>query len=262
MERLLGKATDMLFTQSQEDALSAVQDGIRPAEKVAWIGNGVDITQFQPGPARPEAKEVFGIPPAAPVVGFMGPIIAEKGVLELVDGFEQALQAVPDAYLLMAGDTINGDRDLRTKEIIRSKVTEGPLASRVVFAGYQEDITNFMQAIDLFALPSHREGMPRSIIEAMASGKPVVATNIRGCREEIVPGVTGMIVPLRDGEALGKAMARLLSSPGLARRMGDQGRQRAETLFDENLVLEREIQVYQKLVEEKLHQNAFKKSAA
>jgi glycosyltransferase involved in cell wall biosynthesis len=86
----------------------------------------------------------------------------------------------------MAGDVINGDRDLGTKEIIRARVEKGELASRVIFAGYQEDITSFMRAIDLFALPSHREGMPRSIIEAMASGKPVVATNIRGCREEIV----------------------------------------------------------------------------
>ena len=261
-ERLLGKATDTLLTQSQEDALSAVQDGIRPDGKVAWIGNGVDMTQFQPGPPRPEAKASFGIPPAAPVVGFMGPIIAEKGVLELVEGFEQALKSVPDAYLLMAGDVINGDRDLRTKEIIRARIEKAKLASRVIFAGYQEDISSFMQAIDLFVLPSHREGMPRSIIEAMASGKPVVATNIRGCREEIVHNVTGLIVPLRDGEALGKAMARILSDPALARRMGDAGRQRVEARFDERLVLDREVQVYQKLVEEKLHQDACGKSPA
>lgn len=261
-ERLLGKVTDMLLTQSQEDALSAVLDGIRPAGKVTWIGNGVDIRQFPPGPPSPEAKASFGIPPAAPVVGFMGPIIAEKGVLELVEGFEQALKSVPDAYLLMAGDTINGDRDLGTKEVIRARVEKGELASRVTFAGYQEDISSFMQAIDLFALPSHREGMPRSIIETMASGKPVIATNIRGCREEIVHNVTGLIAPLRDSEALGQAMARILSDPALAQRMGDAGRQRAEELYDERLVLDREAQVYQKLVEEKLHQNAFGKSPA
>ena len=77
-ERLLGRATDMLLTQSQEDASSAVEDGIRPADKVRCIGNGVDIMQFQAGSASPEAKTSFGIPTGSPVIGFMGPIIAES----------------------------------------------------------------------------------------------------------------------------------------------------------------------------------------
>jgi glycosyltransferase involved in cell wall biosynthesis len=74
--------------------------------------------------------------------------------------------------------------------------------------------------------------------------------------------VTGLIVPLRDSDALGKAMSQILSDPALARRMGDAGRQRAEALYDERSVLDREVQVYQKLVEEKLHQDAFGKSPA
>ena len=262
VERLLGKVTHTLMTQSQEDAESAVRDGIRPRDRVVWIGNGVDLRLFQPGPGDPAAKESFGIPGPAPVVGFMGPIIAEKGALELVDAFDKTLQAVPDAYLLLAGDVINGDRDLQTKETIRQKIEGSQLATRIIFAGYQEDITSFMRAIDLFTLPSHREGMPRSIIEAMASGKPVVATDIRGCREEVVPGVTGIIVPLRDSDALSHAFVKILSDSALARRMGDQGRRRAEALYDERDVLEREVQVYLRLVQEKLHQNAFAKSPA
>lgn len=262
VERLLGKATHTLMTQSQEDAESAVRDGIRPRDRVVWIGNGVDIDLFQPSPGDPTAKESFRIPGSAPVVGFMGPIIAEKGALELVDAFDKTLQLVPDAYLLLAGDVINGDRDLQTKEIIRQKIEGSQLATRIIFAGYQEDITSFMRAIDLFTLPSHREGMPRSIIEAMASGKPVVATDIRGCREEVLPGVTGFIVPLRDSDALSNAFVKILSDPALARRMGDEGRRRAEELYDERDVLEREVQVYYRLVQEKLHQDAFAESPA
>ncbi|MCH8744251.1 MAG: glycosyltransferase family 4 protein [Chloroflexi bacterium] len=261
-ERLLGKATDRLMTQSQEDADTAVRDGIRPRDRVVWIGNGVDTRQFQPGPPLPEAKVRFGIPGAAPVVGFMGPIIAEKGVLELVDAFEQTLKAVPQAYLLLAGDVINGDRDLQTKEIIRQKLAGSRLADRVKFAGYQEDISDFMQAIDLFTLPSHREGMPRSIIEAMASGKPVVATDIRGCREEVAQHITGIIVPLKDSESLAKAITKILLDPEMAQRMGREGRRRAEALYDERDVLDREIQVYQKLVKEKLHQDVLVTSSA
>lgn len=260
-EKLLGKATDTLMTQSQEDAASAVKEGIRPSDKVVWIGNGVDIEQFLPGPASAEAKQLFGIPASAPVAGFMGPIIAEKGALELVDAFEQTLKSVPDAYLLLAGDVINGDRDLQTKEVIRQKLEGNNLSSRIVFAGYQEDISDFMRAIDLFALPSHREGMPRSIIEAMASGKPVVATDIRGCREEVVHDLTGLIVPLRDSQALAQAMIKILSDPELARRMGSEGRRRAESLYNEQDVLDREVQVYRKLVKENLPQDAFTASS-
>jgi glycosyltransferase involved in cell wall biosynthesis len=262
VERLLGKATHTLLTQSQEDAESSVRDGILPVNRVVWIGNGVDLRHFQPGPADATAKEFFGIPGSVPVVGFMGPIIAEKGALELVEAFEKTLESIPDAYLLLAGDVINGDRDLQTKEIIRQKIEGGELAARIIFAGYQEDITHFLQAIDLFTLPSHREGMPRSIIEAMASGKPVVATDIRGCREEVVQGVTGLIVPLRDSEALAQSFVKILSDSALARRMGDEGRRRAEALYDEREVLEREVQVYHKLVKETLHRNAFAESPA
>jgi glycosyltransferase involved in cell wall biosynthesis len=246
-EKLLGRITHTLMTQSQEDAASAVREGISPKERVVWIGNGVDISQFQPGPASGAAKQFFGIPESARVAGFMGPIIAEKGALELVDAFEQTLKSVPNAYLLLAGDVINGDRDLNTKEVIRRKLEGHQLSSRIIFAGYQENISNFMQAIDLFTLPSHREGMPRSIIEAMASGKPVVATDIRGCREEVVHDLTGLIVPLRDRQALAQAMTLILSDSGLARRMGSQGRQRAEDLYNERDVLDREIQVYRNL---------------
>jgi glycosyltransferase involved in cell wall biosynthesis len=82
----------------------------------------------------------------------------------------------------------------------------------------------------------------------MASGKPVVATNIRGCREEVVPGVTGLLVPVRNSQALAEAMVQVLGNPELARRMGQEGRDRAVALFDERLVVDRQLQVYRELV--------------
>lgn len=253
-ENILGKATDMLLTQSKEDALSAVQDGINSPDQVIWIGNGVNIEQFAGNAACPEAKESFGLPPFAPVVGFLGPLIAEKGVLELLDAFEQAYKVMPDLHLLMAGDVINGDRDLQTKAIIRGKLEGTELGDRVVCPGYQEDINRFMRSIDLFVLPSHREGMPRSIIEAMASGKAVVATNIRGCREEIDHTVTGLLVPVHDREALAHAMVQILADPDLSHNMGQEGQRRARACFNEKDVLDRQVWVYQHLVEQRLHQ--------
>ena len=264
IEKLLARfTTDMLFTQSQEDAATAVSEGIYPAYQVMWIGNGVDMEQFTPSQSAPAFKEAFGIPASAPVVGFIGRLVEEKGVLELLDAFRQALSVMPELRLLMVGDntvvghqasTIHDERDRRTREFVRSKVETLGLASSIVFTGYVEDVTKLMPAIDVFVLPSHREGMPRIIIEAMASGKPVIATDIRGCREEVVHDLTGLLVPVGDTKTLSEAMVRILSEPELACRMGCEGRRRAEAMFDERDVLDRQVRVYQQLVKERLSQ--------
>ena len=264
IEKLIGRtATDMLLTQSQEDAATAVNEGICPADQVIWIGNGVDMEQFTPSQFTSAFKQAFGIPASAPVVGFIGRLVEEKGVLELLDAFHQALSVMPELRLLMVGDnvvvghqasTIHDERDRSTRELVRRKVESLDLMSRIVFTGYVEDVTKLMRAIDVFVLPSHREGMPRIIIEAMASGKPVIATDIRGCREEVVHDLTGLLVPVGDSKALSGAMVRILSEPELACRMGSEGRRRAEALFDERDVLDRQVHVYQELVRQRLNQ--------
>jgi lipopolysaccharide/colanic/teichoic acid biosynthesis glycosyltransferase len=164
------------------------------------------------------------------------------------------IEVVPEAMLLIIGDTLDSDRDKTAKLALRQAICNAGLTSRVVFAGFVEDVTDMMAAIDLLVLPSHREGMPRTIIEAMASGKPVVATNIRGCREEVVPDLTGVLVPVKEPEALATAITSLLSNPDLARQMGDEGRRRALEFFDEKIVLDRQIEVYRELVRRKLRQ--------
>jgi len=105
--------------------------------------------------------------------------------------------------------------------------------------------------MDVFVLPSWREGMPVTVIEAMASGLPVVATDIRGCREDVVDGVTGYIVPRQDAPALGQAILRLVSDPGLARTMGEAGRQRAVAEFDESTVVAQQVAAYRRLIEQR-----------
>ena len=93
--------------------------------------------------------------------------------------------------------------------------------------------------------------MPRTIIEAMASGKPVIASDIRGCREEVSHGETGLLVPVRDADALGQGIVDILKSPTLARSMGEKGRERAAQYFDEQLVMDRQLWHYARLVAER-----------
>jgi glycosyltransferase involved in cell wall biosynthesis len=110
-----------------------------------------------------------------------------------------------------------------------------------VLAGVRGDMPDLFAAMDVFTLPSYREGMPRTIIEAMHMARAVVATDIRGSREEVVPEVTGLLVPTRDARALEQAFLRLLRDAALRERMGTAGRERAVQLYDEALVVQKQI---------------------
>ena len=141
---------------------------------------------------------------------------------------------------MVVGGAFPGDRDGFQAELARL-VAQPPLKGRVHFTGYTEDIPPLMHLMDVFALPSYREGMPRSILEAMAAGRPVVATDIRGCREEVVEGETGFLVPTRDVAELANRLERLVVDPGLRARLGAAGQARAAAEFDEALVCERVV---------------------
>ncbi len=250
VEKLLGQMTHLVFTQSQEDAVNAVREGICSGSKVTCIGNGVEISRFM---ARPEgARMSLGLTAHDKVVGFVGRLVGEKGILELMEAMRPVVRAIPEAKLLIVGDKLNSDRDRKTRQLIANLLARHNLAPHVLFTGFIEEVPKVMSALDLFVLPSHREGMPRTIIEAMASGKPVIATNIRGCREEVVPGLNGLLVPVNDPASLAVAIISLLSDPKLARQMGDEGRRRARELFDERTVLDRQVRAYAEITRQRL----------
>jgi glycosyltransferase involved in cell wall biosynthesis len=104
-----------------------------------------------------------------------------------------------------------------------------------VFTGMRLDIPDMLSVMDVFALPSYREGFPQSVMEASAMGVPVVTTNVRGCREAVEDGKTGIIVPARDSSILAEAIKIILTNPDIARRMGEAGRRKALAEFDELL---------------------------
>jgi glycosyltransferase involved in cell wall biosynthesis len=253
VERLLGRITDMLMAQSQEDAATAVVERICPDHRVRWIGNGVDLRRFQYSSNGYRGK--LGLSERDLVVGFVGRMVGEKGIVELVEAMHLVAQRIPEVKLMLVGDTFDDDRDRKLKDTLRQKIASNGLASKVLLTGFVDEVPEVMAAMDVYALPSHREGMPRTVIEAMASGKPVVATNIRGCREEVVDGVTGLLVPVNDPQSLAQAIIKILSNPTMARQMGEAGRKRAVELFDEKLVIDRQVEVYRRLVGARLKEN-------
>lgn len=237
LERFGGRFTDLLFCQSSEDAEDAVSEGIAPAERVLAIGNGVDAERFDPGKVvgGEMVRSSLGIPKDAFVVGLIGRQVREKGVGEFLQAMTFLAELHPHVWVLLIGDRLVSDHAQGVGA--EFSAAQRALGKRLVAPGLRDDIPQLLTAMDLFCLPSWREGMPRTIIEAMMMAKPVVATDIRGAREEIVPEVTGLLVPVRSPELLADAIERCLLDPDWGKCMGLAGRKRALSLYDERNVV-------------------------
>jgi len=253
LERCAAAITDIVFVQSEEDWEEAVRLRIAPRDKLVHIGNGVDPSAFGGALHAHEAesfREEWGLG-SGPVVGFVGRIVHEKGAIEFVRAAGVVKRRVSGAKFVMVGEPLESDRDSCRDEVLRLRQELG-LGADLILTGYRKDVPAILASFDLFALPSYREGMPRALLEAMATGLPVVATSIRGCREEVADAETGILVPPRDHEALAAAIGRILLSPDLRAAMGRAGRERVLARFDERRIVAREIECLDGLAARKL----------
>lgn len=234
LERLGGRLTDTFLTVGEEEAADARRLGIH-AGAVA-CGNGRDPARFRPdAPARARLRAALGAAPDACVVVTVSRLVRHKGHVELL----AAMEAVPGATLWVVGERLASDHgeDLEPA-FARAAAALGP---RLVRLGYRHDVAALLAAADVFCLPSHFEGLPMSVIEAMLAGLPVVATDTRGPREQVVEGRTGLLVPPRAVPPLAAALARLAADPVLRARMGEAGRARALDRHDEAAVVARTL---------------------
>jgi len=242
LERMAGLWTDLLFTQSSEDARTAVAERIMREDRVLAIGNGVDVARFSPDKvgAGESVRESLGIPANAFVVGFIGRQVREKGIIEFLQAAEQLARTHLQLWVLLVGERLPSDHAAGVDDEY-AKAKEA-LGERLVAPGLRNDIPEMLAAMDLFCLPSWREGMPRTIIEAMMMAKPVVGTDIRGSREEVVHGETGLLVPVRSPDALAEAIGLFVANPAWGRELGIAGRIRALSLYNESSVVSTQLE--------------------
>lgn len=238
-EWFAGRFTHTLMTQSEEDAQTARRLGLCRTGDILAIGNGSDPDIFKPcddAAARAATRASIGTADDRPVILMAGRLVAEKGYGELITAMRDV-----DAELWAVGDRLSSDHAADINDTIRNVEADPALRERIRFLGYRDDMADLLRAADIFTLPSHREGMPRSIIEAMLTGLPVVATDVRGSREEVVDGETGLLVPVRDAAALARALQTLVADPARRHDMGAAGLERGRRLYDERLVIDRQL---------------------
>ena len=227
LERAAGRITDTFITVSEEEAADARRLGIHPAPVA--ILNGRDPARFRPDPAsRAALRAELGATGGECVVVAVSRLVRHKGWPELLE----AMRATPaHCVLWVVGDRLPSDHgEDMEPHLARAAQALGPRLKRL---GYRTDVPRVLAAADAFCLPSHFEGMPMSVIEAMLTGLPVVATDIRGPREQVVPGETGLLVPPMTVAPLAAALALLANDPALRAAMGEAGRTRARDRFDE-----------------------------
>lgn len=241
VEWALSARTDLALFQSREDLQQATRRRF-PVPK-RYLGNGVEDDWFGiPFPERRATRPLTLL--------FVGRLVREKGIIELLN----ALEGVPGVRLLVAGAALDSDRDDVTAEV-RYLASRPTLAGRVVELGLvsRAELRLHMAEADGMALPSHREGLPRSVIEALASGRPSIVTNIRGCRELVATGTNGWVVPPRSVAALRVAIADFAGcSAGRARALAEGARAGAQQ-YRETEVFKRLHQAYAEVLDAGQH---------
>jgi len=249
VEKIKCELSTFVFTQSEEDRVYAINNRIVTSEKIMTIGNGVDIDKFSPvfrERFRSEVRDEFGISYDSFVLTIVARLSKIKGYVELfkaIDLISDNLEE--DFYLLAVGDVVEDEPYPLRKEDLLNIISDKNLRKRIIFTGMRNDVNKILAGTDVFVLPSFLEGMPRSIIEAMAMGLPVITSNIKGCREEVINNETGILIPPGDVEALASAILKLYKERELRERMGINGRKRAEEEYDEKKVIEKEKRVFE-----------------
>jgi glycosyltransferase EpsD len=240
LERILARRTDVLITINDEDEALARQKF--PAGRVARVhGVGVDMARFAPVPPveRMVLRVRLGLPPEDPVLLCVAELNANKQQSLLVRAMPSVLTQFPRARLLLAGPDHFGGR-------IQALARELRVSHAVTFLGERGDVPQLLAAADVVLAASLREGLPVNVMEAMAAGLPVIATDNRGHRELIRPEETGLLVPPTDACAMAGAILRLLGDPALRARMGQFARDRAEN-YALPKVLAELMEIYQEI---------------
>ncbi|MEX2250749.1 MAG: glycosyltransferase family 4 protein [Acidimicrobiia bacterium] len=244
LEWIASRFSDAELIQSPEDFDLLWRRGFMPRSKLRLLGNGVDLDRFRPNPEqRVQVREELGLMDDQIAVGLVARLVEEKGVPELIEAAER----LDDRYVVF----IVGPRDHEKADAVSEELLARAETKGVRFLGMRQDVDRIYQGLDIFVLPSHREGFPRAAMEAAASGLPVIATDIRGCRQVVDDGVSGILFPVRDVRALTGAIIQVGADAELRLLMSSASVDRARARFDEREIVNRVMGAYAEVAKRK-----------
>lgn len=251
IEKYAATITDLILTQNHEDIATAKKLRLCPPEKLGYLGNGVDIERFNRSQLNSESqsqlRQSLGIPDDSLVIGTIGRITRKKGSGYLIEAAGQLICEFPNLYIIVIGSQLSTDPEPFQIELNQRIKTLG-LEKHVILTGERKDIPELLGILDIFTLPTFtHEGLPRSIVEAMAMKLPIVTTDVRGCREAVVNEKNGFIVPSQNTTELAGALRKLLCNYQLRQSYGKASRERVEAEYNEEFVFKRLKQYYKEL---------------
>jgi glycosyltransferase involved in cell wall biosynthesis len=215
-----------------------IADGV-PAQRVTTVYEGIDLGRVEAAPKADLHAELW-LPHQAPVVGNVAALVPHKGQRHLIEAAAIVVKEIPDARFVIAGEG-------ELRPALERQIKEHRLEKHVFLAGFRPDILSVHKAFDVFVMSSVTEGLGTSLLDAMACGKPIVATTAGGMPEVVVNGRTGLLVPPRDHEAMAGAIVRLLRDEALRARMGEAGEARVREQFSSERMVQDTLAVYQRV---------------
>ncbi|MDP7385299.1 MAG: glycosyltransferase family 4 protein, partial [Nitrospinota bacterium] len=230
LERWCARFTDRIITLTERGRREHLDLGVGLPEQYSAIPSGLPLKNFFPDPGRGRrVRERLRIPPEAPVLGTVGRLTAVKDQRTLIAAAKILADRHPDLVVLLIGDGgLKGGLEAQTRDL--------GLEGRIRFLGWQSDVPELLNALDVFVLCSLNEGMGRALVEAMSSGLPVVATSVGGMPDLVEEGVSGYLVPAGQPDVLAAAVSRMLEDRGRLRSMGERSREKSAAYTVERMI--------------------------
>jgi glycosyltransferase involved in cell wall biosynthesis len=231
---------DCYVTVSEAIRRVLIQDGLAP-ERIWCVHSGIDLSKIERAPdRRAEVRAELGVPEGHTLIANVAHMADHKGQRYLIEAMPEVLASRPDVVCAIVGD---GELKAELEALARTLGVERAMR----FPGFRTDVPTVLKALDLFVMPSHMEGLGTSVLDAMAAGVPVVGTEAGGMPESIEHGVTGLVCPIRDADAIARAVLSILGDPARGRALADAARARVRERFSTDAMVDGTVRVYERL---------------